>query len=140
MELRSLRKAFVCLLTVVALWPVVQWYLVVQHDVNPWKLCGFAMYCTPHRVIVDVVDTTHGDRRLSREELDEASDDQYGLFVTWRTHLGTLHSPEMMARTILDSSPEIESLQVQVHVMQLDHASSHLKVRTKYYSYENQVP
>ena len=41
------------LLVAIALWPLVHRQLVTRLDVDPWKLYGFAMYCTPHAVVVD---------------------------------------------------------------------------------------
>ena len=64
----------------IALWPIAHRQLVTRLDVNPWKLYGFAMYCTPHEVVVDVIDRS-GDRPLrilAAEAISGASDDAPG--------------------------------------------------------------
>ncbi len=136
MPVKDPRIVSVSILSLLAVWPIGQWCLAEYCDVNPWKLCGFAMYCTPHKIVVDVVDTTDGRRVLSESELLQASNNQFADFVSYREHLGTLTSPDAVARSILQSSPDIKSLLIVIHVMQLDPATSTLAVRSREYEYD----
>ncbi len=138
MSPKSLRCTYTTVLAVLALWPAAQWYLVEQHDVNPWKFCGFAMYCTPHRVVVDVHDTSQSEsRQLSEQQLEAMTGGEYTEFLEWRTQFGTLHSPADFAQAVLRASPEIQSIRVDVHVLQLDPATATVAVRSKSYDYRD---
>jgi hypothetical protein len=46
---RAQLGAVVALIAVLTLWPVGQYVLTRTHALNPWKLCGFAMYTVPGR-------------------------------------------------------------------------------------------
>ena len=56
MSPRAKARVVGTLLLLVAVWPLAHRQLVVRFDVNPWKLYGFAMYCTPHDIAVDLID------------------------------------------------------------------------------------
>jgi hypothetical protein len=68
LQLSAQAKARLCgaLLALVALWPLLHRPLVVIADVDPWKLFGFAIYCTPHHVSVDLIDRSRAPAREIR--------------------------------------------------------------------------
>ena len=47
MSLRAKQYVLAGLLLLLALWPLAHRALVVRYRVDPWRLFGWAMYCTP---------------------------------------------------------------------------------------------
>lgn len=105
----------------VMLWPMAHRQLVTRFDINPWKLYGFAMYCTPHQLSVGLY-ALSGDRRerivvssaMPQELLDELDE-----FYRLRKTLGRLHEPDDLGQAILDALPAVETLMIQIVVIRL---------------------
>lgn len=131
-----LRRVFVAILCCLAIWPAVQWFLVAKYDANPWKLCGFAMYCTPRRTIIDVTDTTREPRLIPLPEIQEIVGTDYSNFCDWRDPLGALWSPDNLAHTFLRNSGDMNSLRIEIHVLELNGATAKLEVRSRSYNYD----
>ena len=123
------------------LWPFVHRALVAEYDVNPWRLFGFAMYCTPHRVGVRIADRTKGrGEMLSSRAQPQSVRDAVRLFYRKRAAFGMLHSPKRLADEIFASSPHIARLEVRVSLRRLDPSVSRLKVKTLVYQYARRNP
>ncbi len=115
------------IVAVLLLWPIGHSMLVRRYDVDPWKLWGFAMYCTPHLSRVSLVDETDGPGRpISAEQLTDAAREELARFGDLRATLGTLYPPSGLARTVLDEHPEITRLVVITEVARLETASDRL--------------
>ncbi|MGH0030552.1 MAG: hypothetical protein ACQGVC_12225 [Myxococcota bacterium] len=135
----SLARARVAgtLLLLVAAWPLVHRQLVVHQDVDPWKLYGFAMYCTPHSVAVDLIDRSGPRaREIGRRELPPALRDSFDRFVARRSTLGRFVSPEPLAREVLDAFPEVRTLSVAVSVSSLPFGGDSLERRTTFHRFD----
>lgn len=129
------------LLLLAVVWPVFHRVLVLRYDVDPWKLFGFAMYCTPHSVAVDLIDRSGPrPREILREELPLSLRDDYDRFVARRATLGALQSPDPFARKLLEAMPGIERLTLAATVWSLPFAGSELESRTAFYHYAGGGP
>lgn len=123
------------------LWPFVHRVLVAEYDVNPWRLFGFAMYCTPHRVGMEIADRTNGRREvLPYRAQPQSIRDAIMLFYRKRSALGRLHSPKRLADEIFVSSPHIARLEVRVSLTRLDASVSRLRAKTVVYKYARRNP
>lgn len=139
MSTRTKARLAGTLLALVAVWPLAHRQLVTRYDVNPWKLYGFAMYCTPHLVAVDLIDRTRPPaRRIPPEELPAALRERYERYVARRSTLGWFVPPQDLARDVLAALPEVGDLGVAVTVSRLPFAGTELESRTRFYRFPRQ--
>ncbi len=124
------------LVVVVGLWPIAHYVLVTRLDVNPWKLYGFAMYCTPHVVEVELYGR-QGERirRIESRTLPPEIREGYRAFLLRRWVLGRLHSPEPVARSLLETWPQLESVEVRVHLERLQPMGDSIMRRSRVYDF-----
>ena len=122
-------------LVLIALWPIAHRQLVTRFDVNPWKLYGFAMYCTPHYVVVDIVDRSGGEpRRLEPEAFPPRLRHAHERFSARRSTLGVLHAPDELASTVLETLPEVHAFSVAVRIFSLQWRDAEITHRTRLYA------
>jgi hypothetical protein len=123
-------------LLLVALWPIAHRQLVTRFDVNPWKLYGFAMYCTPHGLSIELIDRSQPQlRKLDPASLPPRARLALDRFAIRRGTLGKLQPPDAMAREVLRALPEVRNLSVAVTVVSLPAGASHVAPRTEIYGY-----
>lgn len=137
MSLRT--KHAVCAGLVVAWlsWPFAHFVLARDYDINPWKLFGFGMYCTPHEVEIVLVDRTAPvPRVIDRRALPAGVRGAYDAFYQRRQTLGQLQSARTLVDLTFASDPRITKLDVQVAVSQLEGPSASIMKRTRTYHYE----
>jgi hypothetical protein len=124
------------LLLLLALWPLVHRQLVVRYEVDPWRLFGFAMYCTPHHLAVNLIDRSGPQpREIFRRDLPASLRPDYDRFVSRRKALGALESPDPLARELLAAMPELTRLTVATTVSSLPFAGSEIDSRTTLHHY-----
>jgi hypothetical protein len=143
LQLSAQAKARLCgaLLALVALWPLLHRPLVVIADVDPWKLFGFAMYCTPHHVSVDLIDRSRAPAREIRgDELPPALRTDLQRFSARRETLGRLASPDPLGRDVLAALPGVERLTIAITVTRLAFAGSELASHTRLHGYDRGDP
>ena len=127
-----------CILLVALLWPPVQRFLVQRHDVNPWKLGGFAMYAapTPPVLVVMLEATPVGLRPLDPRRLSAAVRREHDAFRMRRHVLGALHEPDALARAVLAERPDLPGIIVAVQRMKLDPRAARMTSRRDRYVYD----
>ncbi len=124
-------------LVLIALWPLAHRQLVTRFDINPWKLYGFAMYCTPHHVVVDIVDRSGSEpRRLEPEAFPLRLRHAHERFSARRSTLGVLHAPDELARTVLETLPEVRAFSVAVRIFSLQWRETEITHRTHLYAFD----
>ena len=125
------------LICLIALWPIAHRQLVTRFDVDPWKLFGFAMYCTPHVVVVDIVDRSgEQPRRIEPAAFPPRLRRAYQRFAARRSTLGTLHAPGELARVVLDTLPEVRAFSVAVRIFSLQWREAEITHRTRLYGFD----
>ena len=127
------RRLVMMLLISLAVWPLVHRTLVVRYDLNPWRLFGWAMYCTP----IPRVDVGFVPERAGRPvELSLPPDLRGEIqgFTRRSEALGQLADPRGLARTAL-TTLEIDSLVLTVQRRYLDARSARLVGRRDYYCF-----
>jgi hypothetical protein len=121
----------------IALWPIAHRQLVVRMDVNPWKLFGFAMYCTPHDLVVDLVDRGGAEpRRLDPDAFPPALRESHQRFAARRSVLGRFVAPDALAADAFAALPELRALTVAVSVFSLEWGEASISRRTRLYAFE----
>jgi hypothetical protein len=121
----------------IALWPIAHRQLVVHMDVNPWKLYGFAMYCTPHDVVVDVIDRSGAaPQRIDPAAFPAPLRATYESFTARRGVLGRFVSPDALAADAFAALPELRALTVAVSVFSLERGEASITRRTRLYAFE----
>lgn len=120
----------------IAVWPIAHRLLVVRMDVNPWKLYGFAMYCTPHEVVVDVIDRSSGaPRRLDPAAFPPPLRESHQRFEARRSVLGRLAAPDALAADAFAALPELRALTVAVSIFSLEPGQASITRRTQLYPF-----
>lgn len=133
------RRVLTSILVALCIWPAVHEYLVREYDVSPWKLLGFAMYCTPHVTTVEVWDTSADVPRhvhpvdMTPQELKVHDD-----FVHLRNAIGKLADPRPVARALLSETGSRSKIRIRIGVTRL-HAESRRR-RTSWLAYDYSRP
>ena len=117
-------------------WPFAHRYLVHRYDVNPWELWGIAMYCTPNDCHVAPYVQSMGAGRLTKQQSMERSL-PHGVndFRRVRSDLGRFHSPDDLARAVLEARPSLDEIEIVVTVTRLDGKTAMIQKRKRYYRY-----
>ena len=136
----TLARLFTGLLGVLALWPLVQHLLAVHYDVNPWKLFGMAMYCTPHSIQLQLWDrTTEPRRELDLAALSLETRQRLQTYRAEREALGRLSRPDKVARQVLAELPETKLLEFKIGVTRLDPHTARSSTTWRWYRYGSAV-
>lgn len=119
MSLALKKQMLAGLVLATLLWPLTQHGMVKYLGIDPWKLFGLAMYCTPHdvRVRITVEDESHV---LDISQLTEETRHQVYRFVQIRRIAGRLIHPKDLAFRIMEERPDIRSLQIVIVTAALD--------------------
>ena len=121
----------------IAIWPAFHFVAVQQLDWNPWKLYGFAMYCTPHLLTVDLFDTSTGrPRRMDSRALPEPARSEWRSFLQRRHVLGRLVSPSHAARSVFEARPRLRSLRIDTRVERLGFFATGTVANRRSYRFE----
>jgi len=132
---------FAAIVVIVALWPFVHRGLVLSHDIDPWRLGGFAMYTTYQRTIVGFFEVTGAGLRVVQEgELPEPVREVLTRFRIRRSALGTWESPDEAVRALHAARPELEHLVVAIQRLWLDPATAHIASEKKLLPYVAGTP
>lgn len=109
-------------------WPFVHRGLVVSAGVNPWKLFGFGMYCTPYEVQVRLA-TAEGNRvrPIPIDKIPAEHRRALLMFESRRASLGQLASHEELARYLAAGLPSSERYFLVVEVTTMDPRTATLK-------------
>jgi len=124
------------LLAAVAVWPAVHYGLYRAYGIDPWKLCGFAMYTRPHAAhrleVLQVRDGQATPLRVVSPAL-AAEADRLG---RRRGALGELGSPDRLGRLILAELPDVGHVRLVLHRVDFDCRSTRLDlVEARTYDY-----
>ena len=119
-------------------WPAIHRGIAAAYDTNAWKLGGFAMYATPparNRVVIvekiDRYNATLPDNSLTAELLEERN-----RYLNRRSVLGSLLSPDALAKTYFDSRPGAKKIEVRITRQMLDASTARIESRTSVYAYD----
>jgi hypothetical protein len=109
------QKLVILLLLCMGVWPLLHYAAVSYYEINPWKLGGWAMYTQPPPRIKLAISTIKGDsfQRLHRLPSEEAAR-ELKFFRPLRKTLGTLISPEPLARSLLTAFPDVDEIEITV--------------------------
>jgi hypothetical protein len=126
------RKLLLTGLMLFALWPLVQIGLVLQFQVNPWKLAGWGMYSAPQfPAELRVEARVPGEAgAFELRTMPGALQHQELQFLERRLGLGRLVRPDDLGRALLEYYPAIESVSLEVRQPALD-PSSGMVVETR---------
>lgn len=119
MSSRFLIRACGILVLLMWLWPVAHIVLSRQYHTNPWRLYGFAMYCTDQWIDVMLVDLTSG-RPQQIQHLPPREREVFEEYRRKRDTLGSLASSRDLAEAVMARYPEMRSLGILVYVSRLD--------------------
>lgn len=137
MSARTKARILSTLVVLLAFWPVVHRQLVTRLDVDPWKLYGFAMYCTPHHVAIHVVDRGGESlRRIAPESFPPELRRRYDYFSARRATLGHLVPPDDLAAGVFLAFPELRSITVAVRIFSIQPFATGITHRTRLYPFE----
>jgi hypothetical protein len=96
-------------LLVMATWPFAQHVLVTLADANPWKMMGFAMYCTPFHLEIQI---WSDDDRIPRLLPPEGLDAELDTFARYRNGFGKLYPPTELGRAVMKKYPHLACIRI----------------------------
>ena len=129
------------ILALIMVWPFVHRGLVVSAGVNPWKLFGFGMYCTPYTVKVQLGSASGNRiRPIPVENVPPRHREALRFFEQRRASLGTLYSHEELARYLAKDLPPAERFFILIEVTTLDPATASLKTGVEMYPVRTTQP
>ncbi len=127
------RRFVLALLLFVAAWPQAHRFLVASFEIDPWRLCGWAMYCTPKpRVEVALVPERGG--RPIELELPLPLREEANRFAERRAVLGRLVNPAALARGALERL-DADSIVVTIQRDRLDPTTNRIAGTRRYFRY-----
>lgn len=132
MSVATKRRLVVAFLALFAVWPLVHRGLVARYGITPWRLFGWAMYCTPR---LPVRAEVYGLRAGARERLNPNSIERRHLrqavfaFARRRGVWGELEPPDRLARFVLRTEPDLDAVEIELEEQYLDPATSHIAAR-----------
>jgi hypothetical protein len=137
MSLASKQSVLRVFFIVVALWPLIHFGATKAFDINPWKLCGFAMYTVPHPEPRVVLLALAGEATIpfGPDHVSDEAMERLKRFGFLRQGLGRLVTPERLGQRLLDEQPDIDGVRIEVHQKYIDLADGMLKLRRTAYEY-----
>jgi hypothetical protein len=131
-------RAIVAVVALIVFWPLVQRVLVATHDVNPWRLAGFAMYATPTPPVLVVAFEPRGEGGIPIDHrgLSASTQQAFGRFEQERHALGDFRRPDEVAAAVLRARPELSEVVILVQRMVLDPGTARMRSRTMHYTYD----
>ncbi len=132
----GVRRGYATAVAVVLVWPAFQWGLVTFANVDPWKLCGFAMYAIHQNVDVLIVDTTDGSRNNLMQKLRPPISRARKAWLRNRRVLGDLVRPDALADVVFDTMKKVDRVGIVVVTRRLGPRSSLFVEDRRRYNYE----
>jgi len=127
------RRLVLAFLVFIAVWPLAHRLLVAAVEIDPWRLGGWAMYCTPKlRVEVALVPERAGrpiDLDLPRPIREAAN-----RFAERRAALGRFMDPSELAREALGRL-DADSVVVTIQRDRLDPQTNRIVGKREYFRY-----
>ena len=141
MKTKQLTNVFCSLLIALMVWPIIHMFLVDKYDISPWKLFGFAMYTTAHKIEVEV--RVEGSKDKQSATASRASDNmmsQYNDFFNKRYILGKFHRPDEFCTNILESNKAFEKVTITIDTIRLEGKTGMLTSTAQTYHYQLPPP
>ncbi len=133
MSFAAKRRLVLWFLVCLAAWPLVHRFLVASVEIDPWRLGGWAMYCTPKlRVEVGLVPERAG--RPTELDLPPSLREEADRFAERRAVLGRFVNPALLARGAL-SRLDADSVVVTIQHHRLDPRTNRVVGTREYFRY-----
>lgn len=133
MNFAAKRRLVLAFLVCLAAWPLAHRFLVASFEIDPWRLCGWAMYCTPKlRVEVALVPERAG--RPIELDLPPPLREEADRFVERRAVLGRFVNPALLARSALNRL-DADSVVLTIQHHRLDPRTNRIVGTREYFRY-----
>ena len=133
MSCTAKRRLVLVFLLSLAVWPLVHRALAVSFEIDPWRLGGWAMYCTPKlRVEVALVPERAG--RPIELDLPQPLRNEAKRFAERRAAVGRFANPAGLAQEALDRL-DAESIVITIQRDRLDTGTNRVAGTREYFRY-----
>ena len=129
------KRVYATAVAVVLVWPAFQWGLVTFANVDPWKLCGFAMYAIHQSVEVLIVDTSDGQSRNLTANLRPPISRARKAWRRVRRVFGDLTRPDHLASVVFDTLKKVDGIGIVAITRRLGPRSSVFEEERRRYNY-----
>ena len=133
MSFTAKRRLVLAFLVCVAAWPLAHRFLVARFEIDPWRLGGWAMYCTP-KLQVEVALVPERAGRPIELDLPPSLREEANRFAGRRAVLGRFVNPDVLARRALDRL-EADSVVVTIQHDRLDPRTNRIIGTREYFRY-----
>jgi hypothetical protein len=127
------RRVVFTLLALLTVWPLCHRILVARYEISPWRLFGWAMYCTPI-LAVEVGVVPENDGQPIEVDIPQELRRELSLFTKRRQALGRLARIEPLAEALLGGL-KTDSLVLTIQHNWMDPRSARIRGRREYHRY-----
>ncbi len=115
MRFESKRGLVATLIALYILWIPVHFLVAQRFEINPWKLCGLAMYATPQpRVAITLFEVREGGLEPLWIEARVQDQQLYLDYMERRRQLGHLAPPDGLAEHLFALKPDVDHLAIVI--------------------------
>ncbi|MBK9259067.1 MAG: hypothetical protein IPM54_04455 [Polyangiaceae bacterium] len=113
MSFAARRRIVFFTLVLLSCWPALQRLLVTYWNVNPWELCGFAMYVQPNLPVEVRIRAPSGEF-VDTEKLEPETQDAFRRYRERASTLGLLASPDELVSMLKRAGLSHEHVDIEV--------------------------
>lgn len=114
------------LLCAALVWPAIHFLLYRTHGIDPWRLCGWAMYARPRAAHHLAITTLHGTEERRLDSLPPTLLALADSTVRQRSALGSLAGDDDLAQAILAAVPDSDGVRLVWQRTDFDCGSGYL--------------
>lgn len=141
MSLRTKQRIVAAAVIGLAVWPLAHRVLVARYRVTPWRLFGWAMYCSPKLPVRVTIQGVSGGERTRLAITDAGNHALRRAIVGFsrrRGVWGALVEPDGIGALALAKHPQTEAVDVEVEHLYLDPATALIASQRYTYTYTRQ--
>lgn len=126
MTTRAKRRLAVAALVVLGVWPAIHFGLYRQYAIEPWKLCGWAMYARPRSTQQVALMELHDGHLRPIHQISAPAREELARLSARRGALGALQPMDSLGAMLLEERPTGDGVRIVVRNIAFDCRSGRL--------------
>ena len=108
------RRLVVTILLIVAIWPAIHFGLYQFYAIDPWKLCGWAMYTRPRSTFQLGVFEVRDEKLFPIDTSEAPYASEVKRLGRWRGVIGKLQSMDSLGEMLLTERSDLDHVRILV--------------------------